>query len=822
MPRSSPAAWRTLAELAEHRGGADETPLIVLTTVNAVLQRVPSHDFFAASMQPLAPGNAVSMADLIERLEHVGYGRAGTVTDPGQYAVRGGILDFYPPGASPVRLDFFGDTLESIRAFDPETQRTLARLDAITLLPMSEAPLTEEARRRFRTRYVELFGPVRGDDPLYESISAGRQHQGMEHWLPLFHERLETLFDYLPDAVVTFDALDDDARAKRLEQIKDHYEAREQALERKAFGAPPYNPVPPESLFLTEADWQAALRGRQTIVLDPFEHPDAARDANVVSFGGRQGRSFAAERQREGGNVFDAVVAHAARLQGEGKRVLVACWSKGAKERLATLLAEHGIGDTLRVRHVAGGAGGAAIGHHRSPCCRSRPASRRRGFAVIGEQDILGDRLVRRTRAKTGSDVLTEVSSLAVGDLVVHADHGIGRFAGLATIEAAGEPHDCLEVIYQGGDKLYLPVENIEMLSRYGSDEAGVQLDRLGGVAWQSRKARLKKRIRDIAEKLIKVAAMRELRQAPVITPPDGLYDEFSARFPYEETEDQTTSINAVLDDLASGRPMDRLICGDVGFGKTEVALRASLLAVLAGKQVAVVVPTTLLARQHSNTFTERFRGLPVKIAQASRLVAGKELAEVKKGIKDGAIDIVIGTHALLGKAIEFANLGLLIIDEEQHFGVQHKERLKQLREDVHVLTLTATPIPRTLQLALSGVREMSLISTPPVDRLAVRTYVTPFDPVILREALLRERYRGGQTFYVVPRISDLDDAAAFLQEHAPELKVARAHGQMASRELDSVMNAFYDRQYDVLLSTSIVEVWPRHPHRQHADRAPR
>ena len=795
----------TLAELAEHRGGADETPLIVLTTVNAVLQRVPSHDFFAASMQPLAPGNAVSMADLIERLEHVGYGRAGTVTDPGQYAVRGGILDFYPPGARPVRLDFFGDTLESIRAFDPETQRTLARLDAIMLLPMSEAPLTEEARRRFRARYVELFGPVRGDDPLYESISAGRQHQGMEHWLPLFHERLETLFDYLPDAVVTFDALDDDARAKRLEQIKDHYEAREQALERKAFGAPPYNPVPPESLFLTEEDWQAALRGRQTIVLDPFEHPDAARDANVVSFGGRQGRSFAAERQREGGNVFDAVVAHAGRLQGEGKRVLVACWSKGAKERLATLLAEHGVGDTLRVEtwQEVLAAPPSATTFAVLPLETGFEAP---GFAVIGEQDILGDRLVRRTRPKTGSDVLTEVSSLAVGDLVVHADHGIGRFAGLATIEAAGEPHDCLEVIYQGGDKLYLPVENIEMLSRYGSDESGVQLDRLGGVAWQSRKARLKKRIRDIAEKLIKVAAMRELRQAPVITPPDGLYDEFSARFPYEETEDQTTSINAVLDDLASGRPMDRLICGDVGFGKTEVALRASLLAVLAGKQVAVVVPTTLLARQHFNTFTERFRGLPVKIAQASRLVAGKDLTGVKKGIKDGAIDIVIGTHALLGKAIEFANLGLLIIDEEQHFGVQHKERLKQLREDVHVLTLTATPIPRTLQLALSGVREMSLISTPPVDRLAVRTYVTPFDPVILREALLRERYRGGQTFYVVPRISDLDDAAAFLQEHAPELKVARAHGQMASRELDSVMNAFYDRQYDVLLSTSIVE----------------
>jgi transcription-repair coupling factor (superfamily II helicase) len=798
---------RRISTLAALTGRApdDGKPLVVLTTVHAVLQRVPTRDFIAASSLRLAPGNVMTMRALIERLETSGYGRAGTVTDPGQYAVRGGILDLYPPGAQPVRLDFFGDTLESIRAFDPETQRTEARLDSLHLLPMSEVTLTPETRRAFRQRYVELFGPVTGDDPLYESISAGRQHQGMEHWLPLFHDRLSTLFDYLPDAVVTLDPLDDDAREKRLEQIADHYDARAQALERKAFGAPPYHPVPPESMFLSETDWHETLAARQTIALDPFERPEQTAGASIVSFGGRQGRTFGAERQTEGANVFDAVVAHAKRLRGEGKRVIVGCWSNGARERLATLLAEHGRGETVRVETFAEAldvppeATSVAV----LPLETGFEAP---GLAVIGEQDILGDRLVRRSRAKRGSDVLSEVSSLSVGDLVVHADHGIGRFAGLATIEAAGEPHDCLEVHYAGGDKLYLPVENIELLSRYGSDEAGAQLDRLGGVAWQSRKARLKKRIRDMAEKLIKVAALREFRQAPVLTPPDGLYDEFSARFPYEETEDQETSIGAVLDDLASGRPMDRLICGDVGFGKTEVALRASLIAVLAGKQVAVVVPTTLLARQHFHTFTERFRGFPVKIAQASRLVGAKERAEAKKGLKSGDIDIIIGTHALLAKSVEFADLGLLIVDEEQHFGVQHKERLKQLREDVHVLTLTATPIPRTLQLALSGVREMSLISTPPVDRLAVRTYVTPFDPVILREALLRERFRGGQTFYVVPRIADLDDAAAFLAEHVPELKVARAHGQIASRELDQVMNAFYDRQYDVLLSTSIVE----------------
>jgi transcription-repair coupling factor (superfamily II helicase) len=794
----------TLAAI-ETRASSDRRPLIVLTTLNAILQRLPPRDFIAGASLKLQPGNVIEMQNLIERLEMSGYARAGTVTDPGQYAVRGGILDLYPPGAEPVRLDFFGDTLEQVRAFDPSTQRSEGRRDHLQLLPMSEIALTPDVRSRFRQRYVELFGPVTGDDPLYESISAGRQHQGMEHWLPLFHDRLATLFDYVPDATVTLDPLVDDAREKRFEQIADHYDARAQALERKAFGAPPYHPVPPESLFLNEAEWQEALSGRHVVLFDPFERPEKPDETVIVSFGGKQGRSFAAERQSEGADVFAAVAAHAKKLRGENKEVIIACWSGGARERLATLLSEHGAGETRRIDSFAEALSSSskALPVAVLPLETGFEAP---GLAVIGEQDILGDRLVRRTRGRRGSDVLTEASSLSVGDLVVHSDHGIGRFAGLATIEAAGKPHDCLKLHYQGGDKLYLPVENIELLSRYGSDEAGAQLDRLGGVGWQTRKASLKKRIRDIAEKLIKVAALRALRQAPVLSPPDGVYEEFSARFPYEETEDQEVSIGAVLENLASGRPMDRLICGDVGFGKTEVALRASLIAVLAGKQVAVVVPTTLLARQHFHTFTERFRGLPVKIAHASRLVGARERAEVKKGLKTGDIDIVVGTHALLGKGIEFADLGLLIVDEEQHFGVRHKERLKQLREDVHVLTLTATPIPRTLQLALSGVREMSLISTPPVDRLAVRTYVMPFDPVVLREALLRERFRGGQTFYVVPRIADLDDAAAFLVEHVPELKVARAHGQMGSRELDQVMNAFYDRQYDVLLSTSIVE----------------
>ncbi len=485
--------------------------------------------------------------------------------------------------------------------------------------------------------------------------------------------------------------------------------------------------------------------------------------------------------------------------------MIVACWTNGARERLGAMFAAQGVKEIEKIANIeeARKAGKSAV-------CFAllglESGFDTPGLAIVAEQDILGDRLIRRRKAKKASDVLVEASSLTPGDLMVHADHGIGRFIGLKTIDAAGAPHDCVELEYAGGDKLFLPIENMELLTRYGSDEAGANLDKLGGASWQGRKARLKQRIREMAAELIKVAAARETRPAPVFQVPEGAYNEFLARFPYDETDDQLSSIEAVTEDLAKGKPMDRLICGDVGFGKTEVALRAAFIAVMEGKQVAVVVPTTLLARQHFQTFNQRFQGFPVKIAQASRLVSAKDMAQMREGLKNGQIDIVVGTHALLAKSIEFKDLGLMIIDEEQHFGVGHKERLKQLREDVHVLTLTATPIPRTLQLALTGVREMSVIATPPVDRLAVRTFITPFDPVTLREALLRERFRGGQSFYVVPRISDLDEVAAFLREQVPEVRYMQAHGQMSPSQLEDIMAAFYDKQFDVLLSTTIVE----------------
>jgi transcription-repair coupling factor (superfamily II helicase) len=795
----------TLARLSRIVGR--EHPAVLLTTVNAVLQRVPERAVIAKQSLSVAPGNIAPMANIIQWLELNGFNRAATVREAGDYAVRGGIVDLFAPGMdAPVRLDFFGDALESIRSFDPETQRTTSELRTLDLVPVSEFALTSDTIRLFRTGYVAEFGAAAPDDALYEAVTEGRKHAGMEHWLTLFHRRLETLFDYLPATPLAVEPLAEEAAHERLAQIADYYQARKDALGKDGGGAP-YKPLPPGRLYLAEAEWRERLDASALAKLTPFAAPSSPSPlGGEVAVGAHAGPNFAAERATPSANVFEAVVKHVGALQSGGKRAVVALWSEGSRERMGHVLAEHGLHN---LAPVASWPEALALPR---PQVALAVLGLESGFetadvALITEQDILGERLIRARRpSKRAENFIAEVTSLAAGDLVVHVDHGIGRFSGLRAIEAAGAPHDCLEIHYAGGDKLFLPVENIELLSRYGSEEAGAELDRLGGTAWQARKARMKNRIREIAGELIKIAAERQLREAPRLALAAGLYDEFCAGFPYEETEDQDAAIAAVLADLASGRPMDRLICGDVGFGKTEVALRAAFIAAMNGKQVAVVVPTTLLARQHFRTFGERLRGYAVHLAQASRLVSAGELAKVKKGIAEGTIDIVIGTHALLGKNIKFKDLGLIVVDEEQHFGVAHKERLKQLRAEVHVLTLTATPIPRTLQLALSGVREMSIIATPPVDRLAVRTFVSPFDPVTVREALLRERYRGGQAFYICPRIEDLAGAKDFLDKHVPEVRVAVAHGQMPARVLEDVMSAFYDGKFDVLLSTTIVE----------------
>lgn len=786
---------------------------IVLVTVNAMLQKVAPQDVIESLTFSARPGNQVRMDDIAGRLERNGFDRVATVREVGEYAVRGGILDVFVPGSEePVRLDFFGDTLESIRSFDPASQRTTGQVRSLDLNPMSEVTLTPDTISRFRKNYLSTFGAATRDDALYLAISEGRRYPGMEHWLPLFYDRLETVFDYLKGFRLVTDHTVREAAEERSKLVFDYYDARLNSgkpVKGMSQGTP-YKPVVPGQLYLDGKTFAATLDAFDAMRITPFnEHEGEAR--RVVNLDARQGERWARPSAEGAGNaervnVFDVVVKHIADKRASGAKVLITAWTEGSLERLLQVLSEHGL---ARVKPITAlkeidklEQGEAAAGVY----------SLETGFevgnlVVIGEQDILGDRMVRRSkRRKRAADFISEVAGLDEGSVVVHAEHGIGRFIGLRTIQAAGAQHACLELQYADEAKLFLPVENIDLLSRYGGEGTEAQLDKLGGGAWQMRKAKLKKRLLDMADGLIRIAAERLTRHAPVLTTPEGLYDEFAARFPYDETEDQDNAIEAVRSDLGAGRPMDRLVCGDVGFGKTEVALRAAFVAAMNGIQVAVVVPTTLLSRQHFKTFSERFRGLPVRVQQASRLVGSKELALTKKEIADGKTDIVVGTHALLGSGIQFANLGLLIIDEEQHFGVKHKERLKELKSDVHVLTLSATPIPRTLQLAMTGVRELSLITTPPVDRMAVRTFISPFDSLVIRETLMREHYRGGQSFYVCPRLADLEEVHAFLQSDLPELKVAIAHGQMPPGELEDIMNAFYEGRYDVLLSTTIVE----------------
>ncbi|HYD45450.1 MAG TPA: CarD family transcriptional regulator, partial [Phenylobacterium sp.] len=633
-PSPSIAAERmaTLARLA--RGIDGKAPTLLVTAAPALLQRVPPVDAVKAATYTAKVGNDVVVADLERYFAVNGYSRASTVSDRGEFAIRGGVIDVFPPGAEePVRLDLFGDTLESIRAFDPETQRSTKQLREIELLPVSEALLDKEEVSRFRKGYVAEFGAP-GDDPLYETVSEGGRRAGMEHWLPLFYPKLATLFDYLPDdALVALDHQATEARDERLAMIEDAYDARAQA-DRKTH----YHPLKPDALYQTAEQWDAALADRATRRFSPFDQ----EGEQVVDMGARLGRTFVAERKQDSVNLFEAAGDHAKKLAGEGKRVLFASWSEGSSERLGGMLSDHGLSRVPFAPYWDQ----ARAADPKTPQRVVLPLEA--GFetdslAVISETDILGDRLARPRRRRRASNFLAEASALTPGDLVVHIDHGIGRYDGLKTLDVQGAPHDCLELQYGGDSKLYLPVENIDLLTRYGAESEGVQLDRLGGAAWQGRKARAKERLREMAEGLIKIAAERALRATEEIDPPQGLFDEFCARFPYEETEDQLNAIADVLGDLGAGKPMDRLICGDVGFGKTEVALRAAFVVAMSGQQVAVVAPTTLLARQHYKTFTDRFAGWPVKVRRLSRLVAAAEAAQTKEDLKKGEVEIVVG-----------------------------------------------------------------------------------------------------------------------------------------------------------------------------------
>jgi len=792
------AALATLQHWAQEK---QRYPRLVLTTVSAALQRTMPPQSLASTSFSAHAGGKLDMEHLTNYLSHNGYVRTQTVRESGEFAIRGGIIDLFPPGyEQPLRMDLFGDTIESIRSFDPESQRSQVAQTGFTLYPAAEFFLNEESISNFRAGYRLAFGVTHANDPLYEAVSQGRRMGGMEHWLPLFHKELATIFDYVPHYGLSVDEDADSAQSERMAQILDFYEARRSlsGTGKAAMGAV-YHPLPPDSLYLSTLEWHDQF-SPDVAVLSAF----SANETDA-----RKGRDFGDIRALPQGDVFAEVRDYCdnlLRLNNQSLRMIIAAASQGSRERLKGLLTHAGINN---LKDCGSFADVKALDTGLIAVC---VLNLDHGFVssdliVITEQDILGDRLsMTAKKRKRAENFLKEVSSLNEGDLVVHIDHGIGRFAALDTLQAAGTFHDCLKIEYAGGDRLYVPVENMDVLSRFGGEDSTVVLDKLGGVGWQARKAKAKKNLMLIADELLKIAAARQIQRAPSLAVEAQEYTNFTARFPYQETEDQDRAIEDVLGDLSRDFPMDRLICGDVGFGKTEVALRAAYVAAMNGSQVALVVPTTLLARQHFKTFSARFSGTSLRVAQISRMVSAKEADSARAGLADGSVQIAIGTHALFAKSINFANLGLLIIDEEQRFGVKQKEKIKELKSNVHVLTLSATPIPRTLQMSLSGVKEMSLITTPPMDRLAVRSFIMPFDPVIVREALMREHYRGGQSFYVCPRIKDMQELEESLALLVPELKFVTAHGQMSPAELEERMNAFYDGQYDILLATNIIE----------------
>lgn len=800
--RASPSLTVTAQRMATLQAlqQPSKSKQLVLTTIGAVIQKFVTPFRIRQTGERLAEGREISRDRLATLLQSNGYFRVDTVAEAGEFAMRGSIVDLFPAGSEyGLRLDFFGDEIESIRRFNPSDQRSIDKIDHFDLLPAVEALMDEESIRRFRTGYRERFGVTATGDPLYQAVSEGRRLSGMDHWLPLFEDRMATIFDHVgADALVIRDGGAASAGQSRLDAISDYYDNRVRAQVAEPGS---YRPLPPEMLYLSADELEAEFIGHAAHLFSPFAQPDSG---GIIDFGIAAGRDFAPERAQKA-NIYEAVADHLKALLKSGSKAIIASYSAGARERLKGLLSDHGAPTLIEAEGWQ-----RALGVQNSVAMVVLPIDH--GFAtpevaLISEQDMLGDRLVRRQKRRKSADAfLAELAALTPGDLVVHQEHGIGRYEGIVSIPVGNSPHDCVALSYSGGDKLYVPVENIDVLSRYGSDSEHVTLDKLGGEAWQRRKSKLKERIRAIAHELLKTAAERALRAGAVVEIDDQSYASFVDRFPYEETDDQQRVIIEVLDDMASGKPMDRLVCGDVGFGKTEVAMRAAFAAAMAGHQVAIIAPTTLLARQHYSNFVERFRDLPLKLGRLSRLVPTAEATATRDGLTDGTMDIVVGTHAVLAKSIKFKRLGLVIVDEEQRFGVTHKEQLKALKTDVHMLTLTATPIPRTLQMAMSGLRELSVIQTPPVDRLAVRTYVMPWDPVVLREALLREHYRGGQSFFVVPRIADLTDIEEFLRVEVPEIKHVTAHGQMSPTQVEERMSAFYEKRYDVLLSTTIVE----------------
>ncbi len=767
---------------------------VLVVPMATLMQRIAPQSHITGSGLVLHKGQKLDLSAQQRRLEAAGYHNVPQVAEPGDFAVRGALIDIFPMGtAEPYRIELFDDEVESIRSFDPETQRSQHTVDKVELLPAREFPLTDEAAKNFRGNLRERFPIDIRRCPLYQDMKEGVTPGGIEYYLPLFFPQTATLFDYLADdAVFLLGEGAMEAADQFWVQTGERYDQRAHDIERPV--------LPPNELYLPPEQLRAQFNKRLRVELVEASHEHA------IASGTQPAPELPLNRK---GEEPGTSLRHF--LSGYKGRVLIAADSAGRREALIETLAGAGLKPAT--------IGGWRDFADSDTAFAITIAPLEQGFAlnkpqvtVLTERELYGERVRterkrRRGAARDPDAIIRDLTELTIGAPIVHVDHGVGRYQGLVSMELGGMEGEFLTIEYAKGDKLYVPVAQLGLVSRYtGTAPELAPLHSLGGDAWERARRKAAEKVRDVAAELLAIYAQREARGGESLPIDRQMVEEFGSSFPFEETPDQEQAIDAVLRDLAAPRAMDRVICGDVGFGKTEVALRAAFAAATAGKQVAVLVPTTLLAQQHFRNFADRFADWPVRVDVLSRFKSTKEVNEALKKLADGQIDVIVGTHKLLQPDIRFKNLGLVIVDEEQRFGVRQKEQLKKLRAEVDLLTMTATPIPRTLNMAMSGLRDLSLIATPPAHRMAVRTFVSTWDPATIREAFQRELARGGQVYFLHNEVDSIERTARDLQELIPEARIGIAHGQMAERELEQVMADFHRQRYNVLVCTTIIE----------------
>ena len=778
---------------------------LVIITVNALIQKNIPLKYFPNNIRKLTIGAEINLSSFVKNAIDTGYRRTGNVMDIGEITVRGGIVDIYSPNyTDPIRIDFFGDEIEELKFFDPLTQLTKVSINNVTVLPISEILLNTDNIDLFKYNYRKTFGSNASQDEFFQSISEGIHYPGLEHWASLFYPKLESIFDILDDNFsYIFDNSFDDYCEMRFDDIKDYFNTRDiafkEAIKNKNV-TDCYKPVCSSELYLNETQLNNFISNKLSIKISPFRNPKI--DSNLE---GKNVPNFWLNKKVKSTDLFEDLISFINNKIEQDYKIIIACKSNGSRKLFSEQLNKYGIYnlDLDNSWHIKDFSSNKKIS--------LLIGNLEKGFEIdaniiISETDVFGKKYSRINKSKKLEIALEEAESFTVGDYLVHLEYGVGRYNGLKVVDINNVKHDCLELEYLSKDKLLVPVQNINLLSKFSSKNSEALLDKLGSKTWSNKKRKVKEKIRDIAENLVRVASERKLGKAIKLTCNTNDYDDFVSKFEYYETDDQLDAIKDVLKDINSEQPMDRLVCGDVGFGKTEVAMRAAYIAAKSKSQVLVIAPTTILARQHFETFSKRFSDDNISIAHMSRLTKDKEKKVITTNLKNGLVDIVIGTHTLLSDKILFKNLCLVIVDEEQRFGVSQKEKLKNLTINSHILTLTATPIPRTLHMALSGIKDLSIIASAPQERLPIRSFVTPFNDFNIKEGIQRELHRGGQVYFIVPRIKDIKDVHDKISTLIDNAFISSVHGRMSSNEIENTMIDFYEGKCNILIATSIIE----------------